>query len=479
MISPETQGPAVDSSPVEHLRLFSPDLYTGSVAEQGPQDDAYAWVRLARFLDFRSEAIGKTEGEILCVDLCSSFPIYAALLRQRQFRATFEAATRITSSLSVAVGRPDMVDLPYIAEGATSYVRTALSGGLLRVPVDDALDVKQGLTSVATDMLVNHAEIIASEHDRGERQVLAEAIAGSLLRAERRFVTRDPNTSGQLEARWHLGFSTKRSERTILQALETMTVPSEPKTYIDTDGRVAVRDKFSKVASRYLGEVGAVGVVNDLGRFIGRSVAEIARPHRAISVDNRKPSELLSRASSSFEADISGSEMFRDAIDLKDHYEQGIFEFAQDQPDDSVTLYTCFEGFPMYFGSPKDEVAKNIHRQDLIRFATNIHRTLKKGGIALFFPWEAQPQSEDNRVMLDNLVRHWKRIGAEIELKYYHREEVLEWMTSTERKIAEERSPILRSGEEMIHMLIVRKPKSGTSTPWTTKAVQYSQHPTE
>lgn len=446
------------------------------------EHEVYAWVRLARFVDVRDEAVHGTEGkgDVLYVDLCSSFPLYAETLRSRHASRNFTLANRTIKELRDTMQHPNRA-LPslvtwqegsYADTTSISFVKNGLRNRFFnRTLTDEGVTVGDQITSIVFEAL----ESAPSTNLKGDARTtsLRDTIF-ELMHTSRRVVRRIPPEQGEtdLEARWLLKLEEAATQKTFADSL--IHFPFATQTNLDEN-----REFRSAIDIDFVEPKHAEQVMREMASYLASRIAPDSRPYRAISVDVAEPETLLTKATSGFGPDITMTNMYERARQLRDHVQMDMYEFLCQQPTDSVTFYSCFEGFPIYFGVPEDIGDTEDHLQYMQAIISEVFRSLQPGGIALFFPWNILPDTPQNQAIKSGLLLHLKRIGAEIDIRPYHREEVYHWMTDKERELATTTSPILQSDTELIEMVKITKPRSTAYREWVIKAAAYPQDPME
>lgn len=428
--------------------------------EIAPEYEVYAWARLARFLDVRRHAVDNTDGDITYVDLCSSFPLYPEILRSRHAESLFHEVRRAGASLQEDILNPRA--FPSVHTLFSSPERQRISHGMFKRPVNDAGNsLRQQLISVVYNSL---EEVCTARPDGKDGPRLIDSIRERMY-TERSVTTRSEVSDEDLEARWQLKRDFTPTDKPLAQTIADLFVPTE-RGVLD-DGRT----RRTEIPITQVGEERAAAIVEDLSQFFAKKLSGLVRPYRAVSVDMADPEILRAAAYHGFDENITSTSMFKRALEMNDHVQDDLMSFLVKQPSETVTLYTCFEGYPIYFGITPEMSETEIeeHTEMMKQILSEMFRTLVPGGVALMFPWQVLPESKENDLLLKKLTLHIKELGAEAEERLYHREEVLFWMTDKEREIALQRSPILQSGEEIITMLKFSKPKSLAYYSWAGK----------
>ena len=83
--------------------------------------------------------------------------------------------------------------------------------------------------------------------------------------------------------------------------------------------------------------------------------------------------------------------------------------------------------------------------------------SLKPGGKALFFPWQVQDETSEERKKLDNIERLWQSMGAKIVRQEFTRDGLKEEMGDRELVLTD-RSPVFAEPNDTFIALILEKP---------------------
>lgn len=376
----------------------------------------YAWGKLARNIseDTIKQTLEETEGDFVLVDLCSAFPLFARILRERHKKERcYVQAKKIVGELANVL-QTSPKRMPEELKGDfNSIEEMSLKNRKLR----DAITPKNAplrkiLTSLVEDLLYDPPDI---DGDDPEKQI-AERLLGL-------FESYDIIYEDVFELEEKVG----RGRWQIRNAKDTGITPrSEFVGILDNEA-----DKF----------------MAGLSVFLARRIFPVARRFGVISLDISTPRQLRDESLISFPDEFIHTEFYR-RIDILEDHMVGDMTKQPFQPE-SVSFFACFEGWPFDTLGLDEEQTKNM--------ALWILLSLKPGGRALFFPWQVQGETQKERRQLEEIEKFWQLMGAKITRKEFTRDELKEQMVDRELVLVDH-SPVFKEPNDVFTALILEKP---------------------
>lgn len=415
-------------------------------------EPGYAWERLPRWLTEIEDAINRSDKAIVAVDMCSSVPLYAQLLRGLEFKRSYERAADLIAALSQT--SPDNPNYPALREvhHSAQGKKDALTG-LLRSVVQTVLytlnkyDMADGDTQMSQDRL--SARITA---------LLSEQI--DIYRVDR--------DSGDQESRWQIKYWAERQSSSYANLLAQ--VGYRTPEAIDAGIRMQ-QEGFNEFDARQaakrtpLGPEGAEAYIRWQSDTLASMIAgnNRYRPARFISLDFADPTEIARSSQLATPESTRQMQLFSHALrslfDPNQHIRGNIMS-PLDLPDDSVTLITCFDGWPFYNSV---EGLKQMQREQLVDQATEIihgwYQKLAPGGKLVIFPWAIQDEVSLSTTLLDAVSERVSLlIGHEVSETKFHTANLRHHMSDSDRAIADTVSTIFTPGAMSTKGLIIQKP---------------------
>src|SRR3989344_1181504 len=376
----------------------------------------YAWGKTARDIseDIMKQTLEETEEDFILIDLCSAFPLFAQILRERHKKERcYSQAKKIVGELVQALETspkkmPDELKGDFNSGTELSDKARSLRNSI--VPKNTLL--RKVITNLIEDFLY---EPPAIHGDEPEKQ-----IAEKLLDLFKVYST-------VYEDVFELEEKVGRGRWQIRTAKETGITPrSEFALILDDEA-----NKFMK----------------GLSVFLARKILPNLRRFTAVSLDISDPEELREESLRSFPDEFINTEFYRRIDELKNHV---VADISQPPfPPESVSFFTCFEGWPFgKFGFDETQV------RDM---AVWILISLKPGGRALFFPWQVQHETPQDRKQLELMERLWQSMGAKIVKKEFARNKLKEQMVDRELVLVDH-SPVFQEPSDVFTALILEKP---------------------
>lgn len=470
----------------------------------------YAWDRLPRWItEIESTFKGTVDDSIFCIDLCSSIPLNAQMLRGLEFKRSGERGHQLIAELfnedtTAAITDPDVRAIHLLVANNSTARR------LLEALVQNAL-----YTRNSYDMAGGDAEL-AAERFTERLKTLAETQSVS-------YVMEDG--SRNIETRWGICFHTCDEGVTYTDALINLPVPTarareagqrlqaakqplraeveaEAAAAEAADPTLAEKTRKRKqwrnqrlqalfiernqedlelaqerepigeeLAHKYLDWQASVlaGMIAGNARF---------RPARFLSLD-MAPRAAIANSSLMVTSEVTqGTHLFSHAIrslfDRNQHIAADMFA-PLPVPDNSVTFITCYDAWPFCtaFDSPDEyydaysEPLTDREVEICIAVAVDrLHTLYKKltyGGKLVIFPWATY----DNNERSTNILRRVSAklsllVGHGIDRPIFHYAALQELMSEEERSHAADLSNIFSDEQGYaVEALIVTKPHRG------------------
>ena len=432
---------------------IAPIVALGSEIE--PSEPGYAWERLPGWI---AEVMGVYDNignrPIIGVDLCSSIPVYAQILRAHEFSRDGARAAELARSL--------------FSDEVMPQLKTA---GLAPISRELAKDraAKALLGSAIQETLYTITAPAAERKEKGLNEVLYSEL---LLRLLEQDVSYEEYHVGS-----DLHFNTTHHPQTYFEAVSAVRIPSADalaaRARLAT-GRGWPSDRLlAQKATEPVGEERAFELIEWQAAHLTRTIAgnKRYRPARFFSFDAASPrdiavSSLANTPQATQELDIY-SHAVGNLFDRDQHIQGNVFEELP-FPDESLALITCFDGWPFDF--QLDESLHTNHEdfgQVALEMLEGFYRKLSPGGKLVIFPWGVHTQSHlekkaAQRVMDGVVAEFARRVGHGVDKKVLHRETLHGWMSSADRETSELNSPVFNLDDDHFVALVVTKPKSSS-----------------
>ncbi len=437
----------------------------------------YAWIRLPRWLHHRRQTIKETTGSFVAVDLCSAFPVYSEMLRSVHFRRCFVKAKNVFANSIEEYSHGESSP----RDGATSINRI-LKRDVLANFMGKRSNERALAISVVQQVLYTLQESDVFDDEEATQHRLEDLILSGFV--HNTAVYRTLGRADTIEGRWQMDTVAQSAEQTLLDTLAHLQVLT-PESHIVRKQLASVQKLLAEEGlipkggfriktdeHMALGYEHAFSFLTDLAHIVSRGILRdnLARPFRAISVDLVDAEQLLVAASSSFDCETKATGLYWRAYNNlksgRDHLQLDIFD-EQDLtfPEESVALFTCFEGWPLHFHLPDDSSSESTeqYRQQALALARRRYSELQKGGRIIIFPWNIIDKNEIDEAILEDVLETWEMLLADVTIKPYSRRQLYEWMSARERDQLVEHSPLFKTGKKTFYLLIVQKPHEGSN----------------
>lgn len=389
--------------------------------EKDTTGQAYAWGKTARLLTethFR-QAMDDTSGKFVCVDLCSAYPIYREIMTGRHKERCMQQAVRLVGSFIHDLQSPlNKGRLPFVDRFAAVNEGENLKIFRQRLASRE-LSPRQLMEASIFNLIISSPHLGSSKNEESTlKNHLLSEFANS---KEVHHIITEPSGKPGDKGTWGY-FQPVILEATLKQALEEILGD--------------FTDEFFDVAAGYFAS-----------RLTGR-----LRKISIVSLDIGDFGDMAREAEESFPKLFSDTLFFRSAAKKGRHIQAAIQ--ALPLARESVSFYSCVEGWPFYRCGLGQEERRDI--------AKTITTTLKPGGRAVFFPWQMQSGVEEDlnqdRKDLAEIENFWRQEGMIITYYDCGRSELMERMVDRELTLTNH-SPVFTEPTDNFVVLVVQKPK--------------------
>lgn len=459
---PELPSGAADISDIE-----------GLADSQEATEAGYAWERLPLWLAKVGETYKETEGApIVTLDLGSSLPLYAQLLRALEFRRCRERAGELVKELCT--------------EESLSKLRS--KKGHLKALHKVASRDKSGRELLATAVGECLYEITPEESQNTDDARLAfrKRLLEKIVAIDYTYELDD--SVKNIETGWQLRIDREDRGTTYFEHLESLRVPtpeavhaglrmvaareSRGITYINQ----AARLEEQKLAQQK--QPAGQGVVSEYVLWQSDELAKKVvgnkryKPARFLSADVSEPVEIAKSSVKNTPDATKSLNIFTHAVsslsEPNQHMRLNMFE-PLPLPDNSISLITCFDSWPLHFQRDPE-----IHDDDkdfgeiAIKMLQGLYEKLTYGGKIVVFPWRTDRESHSD-VKADNLVLDgvmWglsENLGHSIGRNSLHKKVLVsDLMSDSDREVSDRMSPMIDDRYEGLTALVITKPSKAS-----------------
>lgn len=427
--------------------------FTDSATEPG-----YAWERLPRWLYEVKETYKSTDGPIICLDLCSSTPLYAQHLRTHQFVRDGDHAKRLVGqSLDATLQNPKRPGWQEIFKP-------------MSVALSKDTEARDLLAAALQECIYTITYDESSENSDDPITSFASRLFDKLLDQDYIFVNDD--SYSDVESSWRLRIDKVIKHVSYIERIQKLQIPSE----LAIVARSILQDEpQDKEARQFAKDKKSINQMDAL-EFIAWQSINIAklvvgnktyRPSRYLSMDSANPTDIALSSIFNTPESTQKMNMFSHAINSLSrsyqHIQQNLFDELK-FPDNSLTLITCIDGWPFHF-QLDDEI--HNHHEDFGEVAVNtllgLYKKLNYGGKIIIFPWTVQSESHSEhkaaeRVLESAVDEFERRTKAGVYLRRLSRDTLMSWMSLSDRQTAEKLSPIFNSKGDRFNVLQITKP---------------------
>jgi hypothetical protein len=469
--------PAVESQHfVNDLLAWIPPLPVGKLPteqffpEPGTKDgtDApgFAWGRLPRFMSETKHSFSGITEPIITLDVCSSVPLYAQMLRTREFTRSGTRATELTNNLYGAQAIMELKDIDLELRSLAAAVASRPRN------VEQQFGLREHMISaIQASLYTQHEGKTKEEFEDELSRTLREQ---TKIYQKQAFDPDDPDACG-LETRWQMRYNEVETQQTYIEILaqtQLHTPEAVRAAQLMSTSSKAAHNLFLRTVARQTRPAG-----KELAdRLADWQVAKIAqevvgnpryRVARFLSMDLDKPAHIAASSLLKTPQATQRMNMFSHAVNSlfepKMHLQGNALE-PLPVPDRSLALITCFDGWPFHF--PLDQYADSQLSElaDLaVATLKNWYDKLVYGGKAIIFPWTVEGDDPKVERLLLNVTAELGRItGIGVNLKLFHRETLEGWMSEGDRQLADvQSSRIFANNKEFFQALMIEKPHKG------------------
>lgn len=471
------------SEEVRAEEAFPERALTYKILKDRREGQHFAWVQMLRFLSHSRRARKETDGPVLHLDVCSSVPLGSELQRSLDFtRCEIYAKGLIESLLGQEAestyGDPQATELvrKFLAP-KRSLPRRLLKSHLRRVLYTIGEDEIEpgGSPGQLSYLLANRLmfesawgrDLYVTErsHEHYEGRM---AIDTTMYEAEETLLDLAAKlgapTVGAIEAR--------ENHRRELEELRERF--GKPQSTIDKQELNRLKGEIDKKYAPAVNEVQPIGrrraadALYDICKSLARSaIAEnMARPLRSISIDREDPGTLITEAERSFERETRRMGLYYRSLErlamppeIGDHHTADILDpsYWEQIPDNSVSLITSFEGFPLLFNEPEEPVPGMLTIEEA---AGVLYQKLKVNGYLVLFAWGINGELANGQPTLKKIIANWSEQGADISVKYYRRDILLEAVSNSYDISLIGRSAIFDpdgNPDDLLELMVVQK----------------------
>ncbi len=424
---------------------------------------------------------------IVTLDLASSLPLYAQLLRAHEFLRDRERANELVREL---FHEDSFMELR--RKGEHSHLRSIHSAA-----AKDKVG-RELLETAVAECLYQITPDEAELSDEGKfrfRQRLLEKLASIHY-----VYAQDPAVKN-IETGWKLRIDKKDKQTTYVERVKDLRVRS-PQAFEASMGLITLRkqvreeqlkyDKRKREAEegeelgqrpRYEGDRAlekqashkvppGEGMAFDYILWQAEQLADKIvgnkryRPSRHISADNADRRQTALSSIANTPQPTKELYQYSHAVSsLEDPDQHLVFNMLDNipLPSNSIALITCFDGWPGHF--QKDE---ELHKdEDFGKVALNalleMYDKLAYGGKIVIFPWRTHKESyaemKADAKVLDAVVVEFSRIVQHaVHVATIHKDVISRWMTPSDRETLATMSPIINDAYDDFPALIITKP---------------------
>ena len=441
-----------------------------------PSAPGYAWEGVTGWMADVRDVRKSVAGPMLFVDACCSVPVF----KQRGMASEFARCGANTRSIvrNVLLHEDSIMKLkandPDVLPIAKALSRDQLGRILLESALQEAL---YGMT--------------ISQWENAE--LFRQSFFHKMLDHKAIYYQEKKRHETDTEAGWGNRFSVRESDQNYLEAVSALLMPTPDalaagETLRTEYGKLQklAHDRKSvegREAARTLGQdayfhslVAAARQRLPAGRdraarFIDWQSAMAAHavvgnpkcaPTRFLSMDVLPPEEIALSSLAHTPLETQAMNLYPHAVlNLLDPGQHMVGDICKplELPDNSVALFTIFDGYPYYERLKANSLAEAASFIDKTAgILVGIYKKLMFGGQLVIFPWELQEGGElADSVMgaIEDEVS--KRIRQGIDLRKFHHEILLSWMSPSDRAIMLNKSSIFNSGSKSSKALIITK----------------------
>ena len=392
-------------------RLDGPNMQPKLQESKDLRGSGYSWGRIARLrTETQYESIYQaSSGDMLVVDLCSSFPQYREIMRGRHIRRMLHEAKSIAG---------------LFVRGLTAPAKHGQLDFLDKLSEEELTDTRK-----------------AFEGKEGPNRLL---LIGSILDV---LINPPPPDARNPESVADIIYANfKQSNRYPIEVAEPDGNKNEKGSwiYVSVIGR---GDPLKERLQSLLGDRN-YRFLRDLSVYLGNQLVEEHKIREVsfLSLDCEPLDRLIKSAETAFPARMQETLFFNAGRKKERHRTANLIEELPFEPE-SVDLFTSVEGWPYYF--------RGADRRANFQIAARLGNRLKPGGKIVIFPWQMDEVDFGSKKVLDAVENLWRGERFDIEKEEVSRDQLLEEMTDRELVLAEH-SPLLRHKGPFINLTLTK-----------------------
>ncbi len=464
----EATHAAEQTEVLEDILRWRPPLPVGAIdlsqyrlalPSSEPTEPGYAWERLPRWLTTIDDTFKKaSDVPVVHLDLCSSVPLYAQMMRALEFKRSSERAREL-----VAAMYSDTAPQQFPMAHELVEVHTAASDNSIR----NKTPLRRLLVSAVQRVLYTRNSGDMAQGDTEEsHQLFADRLAAEIANQQ---VIYDCDVSGDdSESKWQLKFYEESQDANLLDMFSRLAIRTPDAWAAGLRMKhYGVNDEDRALAAERqpAGENLARDYIQWLANGLAAGIAgnERYRPARFISLDQSQPIDIASSSLQVTPESTRHMNMYSHALaslfDPNMHLVGDIFE-PLPMPDNSVTLITCMDAWPFYSnfdGLSGEEIDGAIYKATEI--IGNWYDKLAYNGKMVIFPWSVEGGNpRDAAILRQTAAQLSLRFGHAVQPHLFHRGTLMEFLSEADRTTATELSPIFKGDVDDIYALIIEKP---------------------
>ncbi len=438
-------------------------------------EPGYAWERLPAWLAKVSETYQSIPKDlpIVTLDIGSSVPLYAQLLRGKEFSRDGTRASELVAATFNNEAFEELRDYDErLVPIAHQIARDEEARVLLIAAVQDCIYQ------------------ITPEEAAGEARtnpLIEERMLEKLLSNWQSKYIRDTGGS-DVESGWSLRFETIESELTyferVAEAGITTTDAHRAKLILAQEAELT---DYHQAQLRLDGVNGKIDDYRELAHQTKPAKAELAvkyiawqakflanmivgnpryKPARHLSMDSTDPTQIAASALANTPETTQNLHMFSHAMvslgDRHQHLQGNVFDKIPFPPN-SIALITCFDAWPFHFQTDDRPGGEKEIYNAAVATLLELYDKLAYGGKIVIFPWATNKSNysdrkADKRALEAALVEFSRHVGHGASRDLVATEVLKSWMSSSDEQTLETMSSIFTSKDTHLDVLVISKP---------------------
>lgn len=398
--------------PIERSRCPNDQIKDPNAIE----GNVYAWGKIARLLTEPSYLTVKNEldsEELIAVDLCSSFPIFRAIMDGRHNQLMHTDARKIVGKFvnnfqrnkTKPFGELDIETHAFLCKILPE--KHSVTRELITAPIFELMARPPGLKQRNVDFLSAYIS---------EKLTTSDIIHKTIT---------EPS-----------GDALRKDGSTLQKGAWTFIKPTHSETTLKQILEPTLKDKTGYF-------------IEKLGLHFAQELASDNKLRRVnfISLDIEPLEELIKNAENGFPPKMRNTLFFKSAKTRRGHMRADLKHICF--KENGIAFFSSIEGWP-YYGDV-------FTPDENINIAKRISSQLTPGGKAVFFPWSMQSDNHESSNQLSMIEDEWIKSGLSLERQNFLPEDLISKMGDRELVLANH-SPILKQAE-VLQCLILSKPK--------------------